>query len=179
MQRDARGFAIITNLRAGLYFETRDDFYKIGHPYETKFRRALVDTLTKAGANWLPSTHHCFPAAFRHAAYQLLLCNQRWRSTNQIYLRRDPLFVVLKTLASMYWMSEEDQVDECKRILLATYENWSEAQLCRECETHDPRFASWCMEKLGVNTRKRGSRKLIAKEKMQEFLVDLELGELY
>ena len=178
MQRDARGFAVITNLRAGLYFETHEDFQRIGDVYHAKIRRTLIDVLTKAGANWLPSTHRCFPAAFRIAAFQLLLCNQRWRNMDQIHLRRDPLFLILKMLASMYWMSEDDQVAECKRILLTTYEKWSEAQLFRECETHGPGFASWCMEKLGVNIRKRG-RKPIAKEKLQEFLVDLELGELY
>ena len=138
-------------------------------------QRELLDLFTAVGPNWSPSSHAKFPGVFREQTLQFLLVNRRLRLQGSAYLPRDPLYLVIRNLAELSWVSEEDQVAEVRTLLRTTYESKTEEDLRKEC-TSQPNFAEWCEKTLNINVRKRSAVKQVNKTQLEDFLIDIELG---
>lgn len=161
LQRDNKGFLLITNVRGGVIFVTPDtdlrvrSFYhwmpnhRLGissaahetgeklHFVSTDVQRDLIDVINSYGANWTRKNHLLFPGDFRRRIFTLLLINRRQRVQGMPWLPRDPLEIVIKMVATDDLCQEDQQILETRSLLATTYHAVTDRELLAMCRGVD------------------------------------------
>jgi hypothetical protein len=122
LARDAAGVLLVANLRCsslprvGGLVRFGGESLAITDPRIVQEVMWVLEKFTPA--RWTVDSHHLFPDDFRARVRELLLCNQRLRTTGAACLSMDPLEIVIQWLAVGEVLGEDAIENEVAKLLL-------------------------------------------------------------